>query len=1104
MATKITVPAFRGVLVPASLIAFANLADNDGSDAGSYWSAADRGPGGCTADDPLSTFRAEISGAQDRTVQVVVRQGGFTDAGLYGAARLGYRYPSDTLADGGDYAGPAGDGAIRGWDAPTTITDYRVFRALSANLPNVISACVVPSRQYVVTLDDQGNVSTWDPYTDTMVANSVTVEALGLYDVAAIVCLPGTERLLAYVSARGGWTAYYSDDHGLTWDVYALDVLGTGTDVASPTALRVVAAPSGEIGMFVVKATEMHQYVSLDNGATFTSVESKQAFASTTWAPDVAITPQGRVVVVYPTGGASDQLSMKVLASPGAAFSSGTTINGGMGSVTVDAGHVCCDADGVVWVVGQGAAKGPCELWRWVDSVAGDVLVQNSSELCAHGPWTLGTGLTAKQGQLVCAAGAARFVTTYYDATNLMQVCVTLGGWSNIVHAEDLDAVTQTAVDSRRVGEGAAHSEGSSNAVGASYLPFGTPGTLGAFTAVGAGAEAITYAGTDGMLQVVTTANTRFYSKDIGTRKGATAMVTQYVNSGGTLASLKVGPKLTIADGTVNHQISVRCSSTQIQAFDEIAGTSIGTAVTISGYVELKLCQRQYTSTGDHTAEVYYRQRGSKVWAPLGASNNLTNGGALATGNLQWGVLSSDTVTAYFRMAKVYAQDNTGSSDEWHVWRGSPCRGYQTNDSDPGHWPVIGKAAGPYPYPLAEAPAPLLEAGTGAPFVRGVGGPARFGERFTCDVAYGYGPDRLFPDMYPSPLDGWRSEANVADALDHWFTFTADFARTLGSWSVGLFLSNVNFRTAYLQEWTGAAWSTIATFDAASSTGLKWTRTGDVITVTATSAAGARFYGDNELVGGAFYCDGTPYRIVENSAGVWKDAATMHLTIRIAFESAPGASGTAGAIWSHSGVLIAHKQETPRTRYRLFLPQQATVDVDYRIGKMLIGGFIPFGRQWSNGWAFDADPNVEITEDQRGTTYGAVKGPPRRSWTVAWTDGVLTRQLVPSSDPSPDYLASSSASQGKALAARNDVASLALGVLTRLQGKVCVLLRSVPTSDAAAHMITDPELFLYSRMGALRTEHIAGPEDRGGWSSPAVRPAGEVLRVGPVQFSEVV
>jgi hypothetical protein len=1130
VATKVSVPAFRGVLVPAALATWDNLAANTGEDDGSYWTAADPRPGGMTPDDPWSDFRAEISNAQDRDITTVMRAGGFPagpDTDGQGA-RVAYGYPEDTQVDGGDWPGPDGDGDLRGWNPPTAVTGYVHLDTHGVGIPACPSACVVPSSQLVVVASvdetaDRIKVVTWDPYTNAAgtTYTVATASTSSGNDRVAIVCVPGSERLVVYGQDAHGYTAYFSEDSGATWDPYAFDVLkAPAADImAAPTRKKAFISPvTGDWGLWFMENQAAQQFNSTDAGASFTDVNAGDVdFAGGDWPPDVIMTRTGRVIFLRgdPTTGAA---LIRVLASNADLLSAATDVTlADPTSITSDYGWLVEDWDGVIYAMIL--QNGTDAIKTFASDDNGDTW-----EMCDHGPLRGAADAAAMAmtpGTLVAAAGACHFVHGINIGPTGSRVITTCGGWSNVVMAEDTDGGpgTSTNPDTRRVGYGVhAGSGAGGSAESGVWLPWETPNLAG-WTMAGAGTQSLASNANGADLLVTTTAGqNKTYEFDfVGPDdiQGILAHAVLTPVSGGSATQPDIGFQLVISDlvATRAFGINVSVTTTAVQVQDYAGAADIGSPWTFTAgqTIEIKAGIRQFTSDNDHHVEVFARVYGTTAWVLVTEANagDLTDGGAGDTARVVWGNIAGGAGSAKWRMMTYYGQADT-AEDRWRLWQGSPSPAIGAG-SDQGHWPVIGRPAAAIPYPLGDARAhPNGGTVTGAPFVRGVGGPARFGERFANAVGYGYGPDRLFSEVFPSPSDGWQSITG-ASTTDMWFSFVlpSDNARTLGSYSVGVAFEKINFRYAKLQEWTGAAWATLGTFDAAIGglSTLKWTRTGDMITVTSTSPAGDRYIAEGELIGGTFDLDGTIRRIADNSPGVWSDGVTMQITIRLeGVTGSEGASGTAGSIWCPRGVLIVHKAETPRTRWRVLIEAQDTADDTFQCGKLIMGGFVPFGKQWSRGYAMDADPNVNISEDARGTTHVDVKGDVRRSWTVSWVDGLLTRGTQGTA-PVPDYLASSTASTGKALAGYNDVATLALGVLAKLRGKACVLLRSVPTSDAATYSITDRNLFLYSRLiSSLRVEHIDGPEERGGWAAgaPALRPAGELLRVSPLTWQEIV
>ena len=170
-----------------------------------------------------------------------------------------------------------------------------------------------------------------------------------------------------------------------------------------------------------------------------------------------------------------------------------------------------------------------------------------------------------------------------------------------------------------------------------------------------------------------------------------------------------------------------------------------------------------------------------------------------------------------------------------------------------------------------------------------------------------------------------------------------------------------------------------------------------------------------------------------------------------------------------------------------------TPDDYYQIGSLMLGSTSVFGKRGSNGWSQAMVPNVA----RRTTRYGTVRkrslGPPRRTWTWSWADGVYNR--FSRSTGTPDYVELSPAgSNGAPLATRDEVWRLLWGLLEETDGGAIPVLAAAALPPDGFGMQTDRTLFVYGTLdSAVQFNQVVGDEG-----------SDEFGRVDPVQVTEVL
>ena len=320
-----------------------------------------------------------------------------------------------------------------------------------------------------------------------------------------------------------------------------------------------------------------------------------------------------------------------------------------------------------------------------------------------------------------------------------------------------------------------------------------------------------------------------------------------------------------------------------------------------------------------------------------------------------------------------------------------------------------------------------------------------------------------------------------SQAVFEWTWAADDWPEGLGSSTWGIALLGVNFAAAEWEGYTSAgSWTTILSLDG--STGLsslpyrvavRGSTRGPYLTVdTGGTGSAGRYIHEDELAGGTVAIGSARFRIVRNTSGTWSTAAGKKPVIFLdpaGWDPATATTGTC-SIWAPSMVGIKHGMgSTEYRRLRLRVTVQDTADGDFRIGKLIVGPVVGFGRRYSYGRTWTMEPGGTVVDLSGGSRASVVAAPARRVASFAWSDGIPTRQLY-ADTLDPDYItAGSSSGVAHALASRNDLHTVLEGVLARddVAGghlPVVFLPAIAYAGSDSSEIITDPHRLLYGRI----------------------------------------
>ncbi len=1028
----------RGFGIPDARFSFANITAADSS----YTEAGPR-PGSPVPSDSNSKLRLSVSGEQSVGLTAIVARAGMP-AIDQGGVRGAYRKTSETSTSN------------RGWNAPNLIGGF-VAAEFSATVCGAPDAAVIPSTSAVVAVYQRGNVinsNLWDADAWTWAGRQTVIDLGATGGMAAVLCIPGgTERLLCisvgtdYLSG----VVHYSDD-GTTWGLWNSGVLPT--EPTTTTRLRARAFyGDGDVGYYLTcdvgGTTTVYHYGSTNLGASFSLVDTWSVGASAA-APDFVQLADGRMGAVY-IKVSNSLLYLRREATVWDAFGTDTTTIHASNTYSECAAYV--DHDGAIYVYARSSVTADhWDVHRSVDG--GDSFTQFK--------WGLYDGnevatYPTKMKAVACS-GYAGIIHQWVASPGTLDASIAMmvaGGWSSFEMAPGYISGT-VDVDIRRAGSGPT-AVAVNNSI--TWLPYDAPQDVAGWTTVGAGTDVLSATGT---ATITTAANTRYFDvvATSGSVRSAVLTFDLTTTSGGVLTSPRIGAWVLVSTGATTYEVNASASATGVRFADGSPAVlaTVTTSTTTPIQVRIAICTTS-TAAGGH-ADIAYRRRGEAVWTSAYSGALAASAVVIAAGGeVLWGNIASATAVSDWALVSVIFGGTISASVP--LWT-------HPASVDTWHDDLAGKALNAFPYPLAD------QATAGTTYLRALSGPGRVAETHAVPVVNDYGIERVFWEISPSPDETWRS-TSTAEQI---FGFSLGIDSQIGK-SLAVYFGGVNFRTACLERWDGAAWQTMGTYDGSTDfvTSLTSSVSGDMIrpNVSTTAAAG-RYIQRGEFIGATIVSNGTYHEIAAHSEGSW--IPTTSGTGKLAeFRVASGtpAAGAASIIARH-GVLIVHNVTTYDDKFRIRIPTQSVKDAFFEMGTLLVCQVQPLGKQWDWGATRERRTNVEETVSRRGTARRRRLGPPSEAWTVSWSDGVDLSRLRDSVDL--DWL---SAKAGYSpLVNKHDVAWLLSGMLDEIDaGEVPVLLlNSIPDAATAdSTTVTDQTRFCYGYLtGSVGTDLVVGDE----------------------------
>lgn len=1075
---NVTPASHRALLLLDPRFTSANLAA-DGDDGADYTQA------GAVPGVPVASSGAPAlgaSGSQSRTIEVYTTRGGNPGAatalvtGSYLAPTgVAWRYEGDT--------------SYRGWDPPTTVSEFEFLaRTTTANEyldPHVVTTAAGDS--YLVVQHSERYVECWarprggqwsvvgtvyDPGSTIYTAPDAAIPCLVLLPDGSLLCL----YWVADPTALGIHSAV-SSDGGSTWSrgqlvEGVLSVLGLPMD-------RIRAAYSGGQVLMLVSYSggfdSVIQFASIDNGQSFVLVselvDRKAGYAEVVAAPGGSGFVVATIETDRPSTGVpapatlayvrrvSSAFDFVMATEPVLAQDDASTVEWGTqaaGVLTAAELALTVDDAGALWLVGL-AFNSTREGVVHVSTDGG------ATWLGVGGAWY--DALDASRGpkQITASAQGGRLVvphTLNASTATASLACAYLGGPTTVCRPQSGPLVTIPEL---------------AQSWTVDWLPYALPEATGAtWTYASAGAPTVTLTSQGvhvvhgGVLDYATWTATPTTSDAQGLLVGA------------DLKAVAGAVEVTVQIATT-YTARLKVTPTAITVTDVGGAVVRATATTTAGATGVQVLLAVGDDGSGGRFRAWWRPWGSgsdREWSVLiGLSSALTATGASADAVTFGTGAGTATTDAYARLVHYSAGTDTG---------GSGTRLYEAA-AQPNPSGLLGQAIGPLPYPVAESGLRLSM----------LAGPTTPGDTWTIPPTYQHGAGNLDPSSQPSPRMTWRSEAdNVSQRL----VWSFDEVTAMESPLYAVHLAGCNFPTAEWCGWDGAAWVVLATVDLRMGTSLKWTRAGAIVYCgTSGGSAIADYVEKNALVGCRIKLGaGRIRKISRNAGGRWTGAAVTTTRPILTLETpdaTDATSGTTAEIWSHSATAVLRSGDTGYSRYSLHIPATVTAEGYYEIGALLVGplqvlGLPDFSRQ------LITETQVQTTESRDGARRKRRLGLPRRTAVVSWTDGIEGSNVH---DASPDYVTGHTG--GTPIATPAAMATDLHGTLYANDVTPVVYLPvvPVPASGSDVTVITARDLYLYATVetDTLQTDVVAGDEHTGAGS-------GEYVRVGSVRLEEVL
>jgi hypothetical protein len=1009
---------------------------------------------------------------------------------------------------------PEGSSDWRGWDAPTSITDWEsIYWASSTSsiydnheamqavtLASGDVLCVMQRTYdagvpiYCTTAIRKRSAST-DEWSDAITVfgedargEDLPTSRQGRYP--CLVVLP-SGRVLCFAWV---WDADdlatirmdYSDDDGETWTLGSVSVLPEVIDTGSTSDpdhyyLHRIRAAYGNGQIMLTVALQRNnganfdstfrQYASSDLGASFDLVEewpdtsyTGGKFQEVLWLGSRFAFIYIDAVSLYPcvryvgsaTRPISEATKVTMFTQAWGTYSGDTVADGDLAACVDESGNIYCFGR-YVGVSSHGVAllsRDGGDTWEGMGS---------SSISTDYSLWWAGYDSSTHPTEFCATSQGGRILMPHrWDASpgneDQSLACIYLGGFST----SPQPGLTEVPDVAKRM------------AWTRTWLPYDEPDDMG-WSFVGSATEILT----GGALRIGGSTSQGYYHlvPTSSITQGLVVEWSSYLLSGGDSGTNACAVRAILDDGADGYGVSVRLITTGFRAVGEAGGYDSGIQsvdltdphdfrLAISGS-DFRLWYRATSTTPD------------RAWT-LGASGTLGNtSGAWGANRMDWGHVQAGTYTqsywtrfaysdgSYCRAAELIAQDET-------TMQGRPYAG-------------VGKRA--YVYDGV--------------YITAQSGPTYGGESWTCSPSYGYALTRATDLSTPSPRVGWRSQ----DLTEQTIAWELDASLGTSKWgetlAIGIFGSNV----PKFEVWghNGSSWSKIDDVNSYPSGVLPYFRPG---TATYPASGGdGRYFRPHELAG-SWWCFSTtapsdPGRtILDNSEGTWSTDGVRPVVRLGGVDGTEDTYDFNGLAIPRDCVILIDGWGTDWEGVKLVVVGSASAggtsftppEDHWQIGTLMLGTVHLHGDEYAWGRTVDTEAQVEVTTLRDGTTRTRVMGPPVRTAEFGWSDGVDTTSA--SGDGDPDFVKLTDNGSARPVANVRSTPWQVEGLLHQTDGPhlpVIYLPRIERGTSQVQVLSRRHELMLARMTSPVRLETVVGDEDED-----------ELIRIASITLREEV
>ena len=554
--------------------------------------------------------------------------------------------------------------------------------------------------------------------------------------------------------------------------------------------------------------------------------------------------------------------------------------------------------------------------------------------------------------------------------------------------------------------------------------------------------------------------------------------------TGGNTTTNTRGINLRLDDGSQDYEIELRITRTDIVLRDINSSSNIFSLTSLDlSLVDIMIAMHNRKCT------VYYRDIDStsnkRQWTTAGSTTTLTDGGGSSSETrIRWGNLAYASGTLETVWSEIVIARGFEIGDQLTSFS-SPTDLFQRAYPPTGQFAYVADNV-------------LISATDGATYE---------GDFFSIQPTSNHAIENVFYSISPTRRITWRSasvtsgnvpEQFIALKLDPDTSIHRD--ESLPNDIVGIHLSNYNFREAKIEYYSSASWTVLDTFSTCIvSECLVQGRT----VRGANTAANQPYFRYNECAGWTVRiktgAESFAFRtVVSNSEGRFGGTSTgTKQAVLLLDESLVGLSPSEIELIPNSMTLLVNLNGQRFEALGLRIPAQTTKENYVQIGLLHLGSVLIPGKQYQRGRTISIDSGTDTTETPDGIVYARNRRPSRRSFRVAWTEGIDISDLY-GNNPDPDYWLSSSTSGAEPIAIANDVSDLLQGLLDYLQGAKTpiVYLPLISKTDDDRELLREYEQALVTLEGEIEIENILGDE--------LVSDSGELVRVATMRLREVL